>query len=113
MSKILAASCVDNKVTVEGKEIEGAIILSQGKASSTGIVIIEEDKVTYIAMNTTDLATTIDKTVELINAIAPILTAIGAGMTGPMTAPPPTLAADVAQLQTKASELLQLKDNLK
>lgn len=112
MSKVLPASCVNNKVTVEGKEVE-ATILSQGKASSTGIVIIEDDKVTYIALNTTDLATTIEKACEMIQDISLILTSIGSGMTGPTTAPPPTLPVDVANLQAKAAQLDALKENLK
>ena len=37
MSRILEASCVDGKVTVEGLEIE-ATILSEGVGSSEGIV---------------------------------------------------------------------------
>lgn len=112
MSKVLPASCENGKVTVEGQEVQ-ATILSQGTKSSTGIVVIDADKVTYIAMNTTDLSETIDKACEMIQDIALLFTSVASGMTGPTTAPPGSLPADVIMLQNKATQLLALKDNLK
>lgn len=111
-NKLLPASCEGGEVTVEGKVVT-ATILTQGTKASTGFVIIDGLSVYYVATNTTDLAETIDKAVEIIQDIALILTSIGAGMTGPTTAPPGTLAADVASVNTKASALLALKDDLK
>lgn len=112
MSKILSATCVNNEVTIEGQKVESTI-LSQGKAQSSGKALIEGSEVTYVTSNASDVAQTIEKVCEMIDAIALILTSIGSGMTGPETAPPGTLATDVAQLQLKSTELLALKDNLK
>lgn len=111
MAKILPATCQNNKVTVEGKEVE-AEILSQGKAQSTGIAIIDVDKVYYVALSNTDLATTLEKVSDSITKIAETLTAIGGGMTGPTTAPPPALPTNVAQINAIVAELTALKDNL-
>lgn len=111
MSKVLVASCENEKVTVEGKEVE-ATILSQGKASSTGIVVMDGDKVYYIALMGADLITTLEKTSAALEKIASTLTDIGSGMTGPSTAPPPTLGTSVAEINAIVSELDQLKDNL-
>ncbi len=112
MARIIAASCVNGQVTVEGVAIE-AEILSAGVASSQGVVILQDDNVWYVATNSVDLQSVIEKTAELVNLCATLFTSIGAGMTGPTTAPPPTLAVDVLNIQTKASVLDALKDNLR
>lgn len=112
MSKILDATCEGGEVTIEGKTVS-ATILSQGTASSEGAALVDKDKVIYVASNATKLAETIEKACEMIQDIATILTSIGAGMTGPTTAPPGTLATDVASLIAKANTLNALKDNLK
>lgn len=113
MSKVLSASCSQGKVTAEGIVVTTAEILSEGVGSSEGVLILEEDKQTYVAKTSPDLKTTIEKTVAALNKVASILTAIGAGMTGPTTAPPPTLATDVTELIATATELETLKGMLK
>lgn len=112
MSKALNASCESGSVTVEGQEIP-ATILSEGVGSSTGIVILDKDKVYYIPNRASDLKDTLTSVVSALQQIATTLTSIGAGMTGPTTAPPPTLATDVAQINTLASQLDTLKGQLK
>ncbi len=112
MARIIAATCVSGQVTVEGFPIE-ATILSQGVASSEGIVILQGATAFYVASNALDLKDVIEKTAELVNLCATLFTAIGAGMTGPTTAPPPTLAADVLNIQTKATVLDAIKDTLR
>ncbi len=112
MSKILEASCENGAVTVEGLVIE-ATILSAGVEASTGVVIIQNGNAFYIASTYQDLVSIIEKTAEMITDISNILTAIGAGMTGATTAPPPSLAADVSELQGKATTLDQVKGNLR
>lgn len=112
MIKILSATCVDNKVTVAGQEIENVIILNQGTAESEGVVFIDGDTVTYIASNAGDLAITLEKLADALSKITATLTAIGGGMTGPTTAPPGTLAPNVGEIDAIASELSELKDNL-
>ena len=112
MSKKLIASCEGGKVTIEDLEIV-ATILSEGVAQSSGIALVEQDVVTYLTSNASDIKLLITKSLDAIEKIANVLTAIGGGMTGPTTAPPPTLATDVAAITAIATELSQLKDNLK
>lgn len=113
MSKALAASCQNNQVTIEGVVVTPVEILSNGKGQSTGTAIIEGKKVTYLTSNATDIADTLTKMKTVLEKIATTLQSIGAGMTGPTTAPPPTLVADIAAINQVAAELEILKGNLK
>jgi len=112
MSKILEASCVGNVVSIEGAPVE-AEILSEGVGSSTGCALMEKEKIFYITSNASDLKTTLEKAVSAIEKISAALLAIGAGMTGPTTTPPPTLAADVAEILVISVELQTLSAGLK
>lgn len=114
MSKILTATCdANSKVTADGVEVVGAIILSQGKQASQGVAVMDGDKVWYLTSNASDIKTTIEKVSSALTKIGNILTSIGAGMTGPTTAPPPTLATDVLEITTTVNELAQMKEALK
>ncbi len=114
MSKILDASCdASGKVTVAGQVITPVTILSEGKQASTGVVIIEDEKVFYVASSATDIKSTIEKLADTVTKIANVLTSIGAGMTGPTTAPPGTLASDVAAINANVTDLNTLKGALK
>ena len=113
MSKVLEASCVGNVVTCEGLVLDGAEILSEGVGDSEGIVLIDGEKIYYIAKTTPDVADTIEKVAEMLTSIKLILTSIGSGMTGPTTAPPGTLVADLLALQLKITALETLGSNLK
>lgn len=113
MSKILEATCENGQVTAEGAQVPGATVLSEGVGASEGALLMEGDKKLYVTSNATDLKTTIEKVIAAINKIGTTLTAIGAGMTGPTTAPPGTLGADVAELTQIATELETLKGQLK
>lgn len=113
MSKALEASCVAGIVKVGQTPVPGATLLSEGIAPSEGILILEEDKATYLAKTSPDLKTTLDKVSSAITKISTILTSIGAAMTGPTTAPPPTLVSDVAELLATNVELIALKSSLK
>lgn len=114
MSKILPATCDANgKVTAEGVEVPGAVVLSLGKQASSGILLLDTEKAWYFPSSATDIQTTIDKTTKAIDKIIAIVNSIGAGMTGPTTAPPPTLVTDVAALTTIKGELDTLKGALK
>lgn len=112
MSKVLSASCSGGVVTVAGAIVQ-ATILSEGIGNSEGVVILDKDKAFYIATNATDLKTTLQKISDALAKIGETLTAIGAGMTGPTTTPPPTLPVSVAQINLIVTELNALKDALK
>lgn len=114
MSKILSATANSSgKVTADGVEVIGAIVLSEGKQASSGMAVMDGDQVWYITSSASDIKTTLEKMADVITKIANSLTSIGAGMTGPTTAPPPTLATDVAAINAVVTELNQLKGALK
>lgn len=113
MSNMLNATCEGDKVTAGGFEVKEVTILSEGKGASSGFMIMDHEKFFYVTSNASDLKTTIEKLVSSLNKIGTILTAIGSGMTGPTTAPPPTLPADVAEITSLATELETLKGELK
>lgn len=69
MSKVLAASCVNGKVTVEGFELSNVEILSEGDGASTGVVIIDTDRAYYLAKTSPDLDTTLAKVMEALEGI--------------------------------------------
>lgn len=113
MSKILEATCEGGVVTADGVPVPGATILSEGVGSSSGALLMEGEKKLYVGKTSPDLKTTIEKVIAALNKIGSTLTSIGAGMTGPTTAPPPTLAADVLEITSVATELETLKGQLK
>lgn len=110
---LLEASCLSDVVTAEGFPVDAATILSQGKGQSSGLLIMFGEQAYYIPNAAEDLKTTIEKLADAVTKISNILTAIGAGMTGPTTAPPPTLATDVVALTAIVTELNTLKGVLK
>ncbi len=112
MSKILEASCVAGVVRVGALVVPGVAIFSEGVASSEGLLLLEGGEKFYISKTSPDLKTTLEQVVAALQAAADGLnqvvissTAIGAAMTGPTTAPPPTLAADLAVITTKAAAI--------
>lgn len=113
MSKMIDATCESGTVTADGVSVEGAEIVSKGDGASEGILLLDGSKAKYLTSNATDLETTIEKLNSSLNKLVSILTAIGAGMTGPTTAPPPTLATDLAEITALVSELTTLKGQLK
>ena len=114
MSKVLAATCnATGVVSAEGAQVLDAIVLSAGKQSSSGVLIIEKDGAWYVCSSATDIKSTIEKTADAITKIANLLTAIGAGMTGPTTAPPPTIATDIVAINAVVTQLNTLKEALK
>lgn len=94
MAKILPATCEAGIVTIESHVITPATILSEGVKSSSGIAIIDEEKVSYVTSNSSDIK-------DLIESLCSILTAIDA-----VTVAPGGSTAAIAQL-------LASKENLK
>lgn len=114
---MLAASCENRivKITTPVGEIvvPDAEIMSDGVGPSVGLLLLDRSIVRYIPSSEEgDLKETLAetvaglrKTVEAIQKIATMFTSVAAGMTGPSTAPPPTLPADVVALGSMATEL--------
>lgn len=127
MSEIIPATCEASIVTADSKPVPTAEILSHGIGESEGILVMRGDKQYYLTSNADDIKTVIEKLISTIqnlndalNKIGTTLTSIGAGMTGATTAPPPTLAADVAVITSKvtalgavSTQLDTLKESLK
>jgi hypothetical protein len=127
MSKVLSATCEAGVVKVEGLAATDVIILAEGLGASTGVLIMQDGQAYYVPYAAIDLKNTlikIDSTltnvIDAINKIGDTLVTIGSGMTGPTTAPPGTLAADVliiknyaAVLGTVKTDFAAIKDELK
>jgi hypothetical protein len=112
--KILEATCDDGKVMVGEYELdaESVTIIGGGIGESTGVVFIDGDKVYYMASSSPDIAKLLDSVIEALTKTANTLTAIGAGMTGPTTAPPGALPGNVADINAAIAELNTLKGDL-
>lgn len=111
MAKILTATCVDGVVKVGDHVITPVVILTQGTESSGGLLIIDEDRATYIATNTTDI-------VELLSSIQSVLGTIASALTTTVaaTGSAPAIAAVaimVATINGAATSLGTQKVNLK
>lgn len=114
MSKILAATCdAQGKVTADGVVVPEAVVLSLGKQASSGLLLMDAEKAWYFPSSATDIQTTLTKVSTLLQKLGPILTAIGGSMTGPTTAPWPTIAQDVSEMASLKTEVDQLKEALK
>lgn len=114
MLKLLEATCsASGEVKVGADLVPEAVVMSEGKQASSGIVLIEGETAKYIVLSASDLKTTIEKVADALTKVANLLTSIGGGMTGSSTAPPPTLSADVSALNQVVTDLTTLKGALK
>lgn len=121
-----ATADATGKVFVDGIEVPGAVIQSAGAQASSGILLIDDDLALYFPSNATDIASTIDNAIKIIDDAAASITQIGTSLTsiaavvGPAWVPPPTIATDVATLTAKVvslnltkAALTELKGKLK
>ena len=109
MSKILSATCdAQGKVTAESTQVVGAIVLSEGKKASSGVAVMDGDKVWYLTSSATDIKDLITAMTDITHQIAAIATALDG-----VTLVPGTATAAIAQLQAAAVELQQSGELLK
>jgi hypothetical protein len=108
LSKVINATCANNEVTAQGQKVLTATILSQGKKSSSGILILDQDKQTYVTSNASDVKDLITSLEGLIDQISIILTGLDA-----VTVSPGSQAASITQLGVLKNQLALTKDNLK
>lgn len=113
MLSLVEATCENEVVKVEGTTVEPVVIKSKGLGESQGLLFVVGDKVYYVASSFQDISDVIDKVKESVDKVADILSSIGSSMTGSTTAPPPTLASDLAELSTLSTELNALKESLR
>lgn len=109
MSKILSATCdAAGLVTADGIQVVGAIVLSEGKKASSGVAVMDAEKVWYLTSNATDIKDLISKMVEIINQLATIASGLDA-----VTNSPGGQTANITQLQTLKTQLDATKEQLK
>ena len=117
MSKVIEATCEDGEVTALAVPVEVAEILSEGVAPSSGFILMQGDKVFYVAKTSPDLKTTLEKVVTALGKISTALTALDTagfliGATGAVPGTPVAGSA-ISDLDTAKTELETLKDNLR
>lgn len=124
MSKVLEATCLAGIVKVGQTPVPDTTVLSEGVGSSSGVLILEEDKKTYIAKTSPDLKSTLEQLeVALSQTATALLEVIQAlGVVSAATIPPSTggIASNVAnitvatvQLNLAKSQVTTLKGMLK
>jgi hypothetical protein len=107
MTKITDAVCAAKVVTIDGMPEPLAEILSDGTGPSTGIALIDKDKVYYLALNTSDLSSTLQHIIDIITQINLAFTAINATIIGPVTAPMITQLTAIQTLITTLKATLK------
>lgn len=113
MPRVLNATCENGVVTAEGAQVPGAVILSEGVGSSSGLLFLDGDKKTYIGKTSPDLKTTIEKAVEAIQKIAEGLTAAGSALDGIAGGSGTPVTTAATQLTPIVTALNTLKGQLK
>ncbi len=89
------ANCENGKVTVNGANVPGAVVLSSGKAKSRGMAVFSGDKVFYVAVPMATLDSLIDLVGTLAGTVASGVLASNGG--GPITSG--TFAADLQKIK--------------
>ncbi len=112
MSKVLDATCLAGVVKVGALPVAGADILSEGVASSSGILVMDEDRKTYIPKTSGDLVTTLEKIADALGDIASALTLLDGKPTGTLP-PAPAAASLITSIQATKAEVEALKEALR
>ncbi len=107
MSKHFEASCESGVVTIDGFVVE-ATILSQGTASSTGLVFIDGGSLFYIASNALDIVSLIETMNDIITKVSTVLSGLDGGAPSPGTQ-----ASNISTLAAANAQLLATKDLLR
>jgi hypothetical protein len=106
LSKVLDATCSGGVVLVDGLPVE-ATILSEGVSQSSGVALIEERKVIYVAKTSGDLKDLIDMLSTCLTNIASVLTSLDT------PSPPSSNTVLISQITACSSELSAMKESLK
>ncbi len=115
MSKMLEATCVGGVVTSEGVPVPDADILSEGVASSAGILLLDEDKAKYIAKTTPDLKTTLERVASALGTIGSTFGTVSAQLLvlGANPLDLVVIATNIAAISAVQAQLTALKESLK
>ena len=104
-TKIIEATCTADVVKIDGQDITDVKILSAGKTASSGILIINGDDKTYIAIPIDSIKSFIDNVNNLIDKLSTGILASNSG--GPIT-----LGSFTSDLASVKSALTTLKGAL-
>ncbi len=107
MSKVLPATCLNNQVKILDQNVD-ATILSQGKKSSTGVVLLDKGELTYVTGHALDVKELIESLVTILEKIVLITTGIDGASNSPGGQ-----TANIAQLTVLKTTLSATKDNLR
>jgi hypothetical protein len=108
LSRVFDATCVGNILTVEGKPIIPKTILSEGVKASTGVGLLQGDKMYYLTSNATDIKDLITNIGTLVDQIVLALQALDL-----VTVSPGSAAAAITLVSTLKTTLVLQKDMLK
>ncbi len=107
MSKVLDATCnAGGVVTAEGSVVTDAVVLSEGMKASEGVLIMEDDKATYVTSNATDIADLIQAVSDILTNVVTVLGSHDGTLGG-------SQAAVIAQITEANLELVAMKETLK
>lgn len=113
MTKVVPASCQSGNVTIDGKVVPGVILLCEGVGASTGIALIDLDKISYIALTSPDLKSTISDVVTALQACSSGLNAAGGALNGIAPGSGSGVISAAGQVDSAVSTLNTLKGQLK
>lgn len=117
MSKVLDATCEAGIVKVGTVAIPEAIKLCEGIAPSVGNLIIQGDKMYYVAKTTPDVKTLITQMIALLTDVKTGLQLLDSrvGLVSATGGVPNVVVATstIASITSKIATLTTLKDNLK
>ena len=94
-TKAINATCEGGQVSVNGKTVPNVQILSAGKGSSTGFLLISGPEAFYVAVPVETLASLLEQVGKLAQAVATGVLASNVG--GPIVSG--SFATDLAQIQ--------------
>jgi hypothetical protein len=107
LARIFDASCAAGIVTVEGKPVVPVTILSEGVKPSTGVALLQGNKLSYLTSNASDIKDLIQNMSAILDQIVLALTGIDA-----VTTVPGSNAAAIALVTTLKTTLLTAQGNL-
>jgi hypothetical protein len=105
--KVLNATCLAETVTAEGVPVD-AEILSEGVASSSGVLLLDGEVATYVTSSASDVKALITALTAITQKIIEIATGLDA-----VTVSPGTQAANIVLLTALKVQLDASKDTLK
>lgn len=124
MSKILNAKCdAQGNVTFNGYAVKEAVVMSEGKQSSDGLLLLDEKLVRYLTSSASDIKLALEKVSDALAQISSGLQSLDAAsikvVSGGITVPavgsplPPAAASSISAINSIKAEIDNLAGALK